>query len=134
MENQFATEAGGLKIFVDMSDPISFFQKLEMELLPRLVAGPKGFTFPARETSYVDMPVAIARSISDGGYEAAHSTGGGHQGRGFPQMQAVARGSSAPAPTHVAAPAPTLVTAPATVAGKEQDVSVASFVQQVTNV
>jgi serine/threonine protein kinase len=39
MANQFATEAGDVKIFVDMSDPVSFFQKFQKELLPRLSSG-----------------------------------------------------------------------------------------------
>jgi hypothetical protein len=43
MSNQFATEAGDVKIFVDMSDQASFFQKFQQELLPRLDGGPGGF-------------------------------------------------------------------------------------------
>jgi hypothetical protein len=39
MNNQFATEAGDLKIFVDMTDRASFFQKFQTELLPRLTSG-----------------------------------------------------------------------------------------------
>jgi hypothetical protein len=36
MSDQFATTAGDVKIFVDMSDRSSFFQKFKQELLPRL--------------------------------------------------------------------------------------------------
>jgi serine/threonine protein kinase len=39
MNTQFATEAGDLKIFIDMTDQASFFQKFEKELLPRLSGG-----------------------------------------------------------------------------------------------
>jgi hypothetical protein len=53
MANQFATAAGDLKIFVDMTDSASFFPKLEKELLPRLKAGPGGFKFPARDSSFI---------------------------------------------------------------------------------
>ena len=41
MEDQFATADGDLKIFVDMTDPSTFFQKFERELVPRL-AVPEG--------------------------------------------------------------------------------------------
>ena len=37
MGDQFATAAGDVKIFVDMSDSSNFFQKFKQELLPRLL-------------------------------------------------------------------------------------------------
>jgi serine/threonine protein kinase len=43
MTDQFATEAGDVKIFVDMTDQVSFFQKCQKELIPRLSGGPGGF-------------------------------------------------------------------------------------------
>jgi hypothetical protein len=43
MNDQFATEAGDVKIFIDMTDSASFFQKFQQELLPRLDGGPGGF-------------------------------------------------------------------------------------------
>ena len=36
MTDQFATEAGGVKIYVDMTDSESFFQKFHNELFPRV--------------------------------------------------------------------------------------------------
>jgi serine/threonine protein kinase len=53
MINQFATDAGDVKIFVDMTDQASFFQKFQNELLPRLNGGPGGF----QSTAVMPTPV-----------------------------------------------------------------------------
>jgi hypothetical protein len=63
MNNQFATESGDVKIFVDMSDQASFFQKFQNELLPRLCAGPGGF----QSTAVMPEPPmqAVADEVDD---------------------------------------------------------------------
>ena len=52
MNEQFATAAGDVKIFVDMSDPQKFFQKFKHELLPRLKS--KRGVVPTTITSQTD--------------------------------------------------------------------------------
>jgi hypothetical protein len=67
MNNQFATEAGDVKIFVDMTDQASFFQKFQNELLPRLNGGPGGFQL----TAVTPMPVQVAADEVDDAMKAA---------------------------------------------------------------
>jgi hypothetical protein len=67
MNNQFATEAGDVKIFVDMTDQDSFFQKFQNELLPRLNGGPGGF----QSTAVMPMPVQVAADEVDDAMKAA---------------------------------------------------------------
>jgi serine/threonine protein kinase len=56
MTTQFATEAGDVKIFVDMSDPASFFQKFQQELLPRFNPDAGGFRSGATIPTLMPSP------------------------------------------------------------------------------
>jgi serine/threonine protein kinase len=57
MVSQFATEAGDLKIFVDMTDRALFFQKFQKELLPRLTRGFHS-TVPHEYRMQLEMAIA----------------------------------------------------------------------------
>jgi serine/threonine protein kinase len=88
MNDQFATEAGDVKIFVDMTDSASFFQKFQQELLPRLDGGPGGFqsTLVGAGAGIMPPPPLVEDEIeaatkaalaSDAGGMAAGDGGGG---------------------------------------------------------
>lgn len=73
MNEQFATAAGDVKIFVDMSDPQKFFQKFKQELLPRLKSKlgvlPTTISRPVRTFSE-----PTSRSPASGSILSSHAT------------------------------------------------------------
>ena len=67
MANQFATEAGDVKIFIDMSDGSMFFQKFQNELLPRLMPGGFDTLLPGDAShTMINHQASVVGSLHDG--------------------------------------------------------------------
>jgi hypothetical protein len=75
MVDQFATDGGDVKIFIDMTDQASFFQKFQKELLPRLSAGAGGFhlTRVRDAASILPQPPTVFDEVSAGNRQSTET-------------------------------------------------------------
>jgi serine/threonine protein kinase len=120
MVDQFATETGDVKIFVDLTDPASFFHKFKKELLPRLSGGPGGFLstnvgdlneiippLPAVDVVEAGMKAALASdsqaAIDVEGYGAPQNRSRPKEEKQVPESQAAAVNGTGSQPTSMPA-------------------------------